>query len=167
MELNFIDFEKSKIKYQKDMKRIEVKKLLNEFFSQMAKIKGHKKITTRIELDLHDFFYKKGIKEDYISYVNLDDVVGGEKYYNRELRIKIDDTITYFTITPITNDLNKLAYFDNVLEYNQEYSIENIEKIENTYKTEFENLKANYEKYNQELQELIDLQETFSRYEQK
>lgn len=167
MELNFIDFEKSKIKYEKDMKRIEVKKLLNEFFSQMAKIKGHKKITSRIELDLHDFFYRKGIKEDYISYVNLDDFVCGEKYYNRELRIKIDDTITYYTITPTTNDLNKLAYFDNVLEYNQEYSIENIEKIENTYKTEFENLKANYEKYNQELQELIDIQETFNRYTQK
>lgn len=164
LDLEFIDLEYQKQKYEKDMKRIETKKLLSEFFTEMAKVKGHKKIISIVELDLHSFFWNKGIKEQYISYVNLDDTIDGKKYYHRELRVKIDDTITYFTVTPQTDDLSKLAYYDNILEYNQEYKIENLEKLEKEYKEQFENLKQNIEKYNSELQKLIDLRATFGRY---
>lgn len=163
LKFNLIDFDFAKQKFEKDMQRIEMQKICSEFFKNKAETKGHQKITMRIELDLHDFLYSKGIKEDFISYKNLDTQKNGKTiYYKRDLRIKYQGTITYIHLTD-TDKLENLAYYDTILN-NEDVNLSKIKEREKKLRDSYNLLVLKGEKYNTDLQNLSEFQEKIERY---
>lgn len=167
MKYEFYYLEKEKLESQKRQykKEIELKKHINNFLLDLAKL-GHKKVTKNIEKFAKEYLDKNNIKYEYVYYQNMDKKYSGisEKYYDRTLIIKFKN---YYgnvgnidILRGFENDI-KGGYYDEILEINSWYKKEEIDYLQNIHDPEFENAYNNLEIYNNKLKELIELRNSF------
>ena len=167
MKYEFYYLEKEKLESQKRQykKEIELKKHINNFLLDLAKL-GHKKVTKHIENLTREYLEKNHINYEYVYYQNLDKNYSGisEKYYDRTLIIKFQNyfgNIGNIDILRGYENNAKGGYYDKILEINSWYKKEEIEYLQNIHESEFQNAYNNLEIYNNKLKELIELRNSF------
>lgn len=160
-QLDFINYEEKKEKFEKYMLHLKAQRVLNEFFSELAEKKGHIRITTSVEFYYRDFLFSKKMKIDY-GYINSYNYVDNkkQKHYVRLFKARIFGVVTTIYILNST-DYKDIACYDNVIERNENLQLDFISSQEKKYKEQFEFLIQNYEKYNKDLQDLLDFKDKF------
>lgn len=166
MKYEFCFLEKEKLeKEERNFKRnFEIREILSNLLFELEKI-GNKKINRKIEDFAKEYFEKNNIKFESIFYQVLDTKYTGmnEKYYDRALIIRFPEYHGYSSIEILNGYESNCGggYYNNLLEINKWLDREEINKQKTERELEFENAYKNLDLYNEKLNELIKLRDSF------